>query len=250
MNTPALVWSLLMLLATTLLLALPFYPAWAEWRRPRDDGACPLPPDIVKGQTATGQHAPTAVQLAPGAHFEHLQAGRIVLGAGRVPASSLPTETPALTRWQPPVSARPWGLKGWHIGHHLDIPSGQRVPSSLVVRGQLHVHGPGSIEGDIKARDSLRLGPRCHVQGNLFSEGDIHIGPDCQISGLVMAEGRLHLSPGVVIGSPQQPVSVCADVIQADGPVLIHGSVHARIQGDVACAATAPPSHQKPQETA
>ena len=29
-------WSLLLLIVSTTLLALPFYPAWSEWRRPRD----------------------------------------------------------------------------------------------------------------------------------------------------------------------------------------------------------------------
>jgi len=31
-------------------------------------------------------------------------------------------------------------------------------------------------------------------------------------------------------------VSVCADVMDVHGPVLVHGSVQARIRGSVACA--------------
>ncbi len=236
-ETPVL-WSLLLLLACALLLALPFYPAWAEWRRPRDGQTWQLPAQLLREP----ETEPTpALRLAPGARFERLQAARIVLGAGAAPSAASVTPLHTLQRWQPPRGARPWGVRGWHIGHHLDIAQGQHVPCSLVVRGQLDVQGPAWIEGDIKARDSLRLGPGCRVQGNLFSEGDIRLAAGCQVSGLVMAEGRLQLSPGVVIGSPRQPVSVCADVIEAQGPVLIHGSVHARIRGEITSLPSLPP---------
>ena len=66
-------------------------------------------------------------------------------------------------------------------------------------------------------------------------EGDIRLDAGCHVSGLVMAEGSLHLATGVVIGTPDLPVSVCADVIEVRGPVLVHGSVQARIGGSVAC---------------
>ena len=223
-------WSVLLLLTCALLLALPFYPAWSEWRRPRDREAWALPAHL---QEAPRSPQRWALRLAPGAHFEQLQAGHIVLGAGRLTPQATSTPWSALPRWQPPQGARPWGVRGWHIGHALDIGPAQHVPCSLVVRGSLNVQAAGWIEGDIKVRDTLRLGPGCRVQGNLFSEGDIHLASGCHISGLVLAEGRLHLAPGVVIGSARQPVSVCADVIEAEGPVHIHGSVHARLHGEV-----------------
>ena len=238
-------WSLLLLLTCAVLLALPFYPAWSEWRRPRDQQTWPLPPQLLQDPEAATH---TSVRLAPGAQFERLQAGHIVLGTGTVPASASVVPGEALHRWQPPPGARPWGVRGWHIGHALDIAQAEHVPHSLVVRGPLQVHGPAWIEGDIKTRDQLRLGPGCRVQGNLFSEGDIRLGPGCRVSGLVMAEGRLQLAPGVVIGSPQQPVSVCADVIEAEGPVLIHGSVHARIRGEVLTPAPVSPT-SSPKDT-
>ena len=230
-------WSLLLLLVTTTLLALPFYPAWSEWRRPRDR------------ETATA-HLPTAdtetqptLQLAPGACFGTVNARHLLLGNGPMPA---PADLPALQRWQPPASARPWGLHGWHIGHHLDIPTNQLVPCSLVVRGRLKTQGPGRIEGDLKARDSLHLGPGTRIQGHLFCEGDIWLGEGCSVSGLVMAEGTLHLAAGVEIGKPDLPVSVCADVIEVHGPVLVHGSVQARIGGSVATGEHVPMNSPHP----
>ena len=110
------------------------------------------------------------------------------------------------------------------------------MDDALVVRGRLSVQGPCLIEGDIKAREGLRLGAGTQVQGNLFSEGDLWLEAGCRVRGLVVTEGRLHLDPGVVIGSPNAPVSVCADVIDVHGPVLVHGSVQARLTGSVACA--------------
>lgn len=222
-----LLWSLLLLTVTTVLLVLPFYPAWSEWRRPRD-----RQPQAVEPPAALDT-GPRALQLAPGACFNTVHARHLMLGSGAMPA---PSVQPTLQRWQPPAGARPWGLHGWHIGHHLDIPANQLVPCSLVVRGRLRALGPGRIEGDIKARDGLHLGPGTELQGNLFCEGDVWLDAGCSVSGLVMAEGSLHLAPGVVIGTPQHPVSVCADVMDVRGPVLVHGSVQARIRGSVACA--------------
>lgn len=221
-----LLWSLLLLFVTTTLLALPFYPAWSEWRRPRDRQTRPVDPPPAQGE------APRILQIAPGACFGALHASHLVLGSGPMPQRPV---MPELHRWQPPAGARPWGVHGWHIGHHLDIPADQLVPCSLVVRGRLCTRGPGRIEGDLKARDSLRLGPGTHLQGNLFCEGDVWLDAGCSVSGLVMAEGALHLAPGVVIGTPDHPVSVCADVVEVHGPVHVHGSVQARIGGSVAC---------------
>lgn len=206
----------------------PFQPDWTVGWHPHDVNPPPL-----NGMDRPPTQANTPAQslhLAPGASFEHIQAERIVLGAGPICPSTAPQH---LERWQPPVGVRPWGVKGWRIGHSLGIPQAQWVPCALAVRGQLDVHGHCVFEGDVQVRNSLRMGPGCHVNGNLLSEDDMRIDPGCCIQGLVMAEGKLHLSPGVVIGSPQHPVSVCADVIQVVGPVFIHGSVHARIQGGI-----------------
>lgn len=227
MTTDALPWYLWLLPASTLLV-LSLYPLWVRWNGPHDKQARSRSSAAAHGQQAVPMRH--TLHLPPGTRFEHIQAEKIVLGADAIP---LPAPLPNMELWQPPKDARPWAMQGWHVARALDIPPGQRVPCALAVRGTLHVHGPGLMEGDVRVRDSLRLGPNCHVRGNLLSGGDIRIGPGCSVRGLVMAEGKLHLSPGVVIGSPLQLVSVCADVIQADGPVQIHGTVHARIHGNI-----------------
>ncbi len=171
------------------------------------------------------------LNVPAGAHFASLPSNHIVFADGPMPTALPPAER--LMRWQPPVGARPWGLRGWYIGQHLDIAERQLVPCALVVRGRMSMQGPGRIEGDVRARGRLRLGAGIRVQGNLFSEQDIWLGEGCQVSGLVRAEGRLHLAPGVVIGQPERPVSVSADVIDVHGPVHLHGSIEARLQGSV-----------------
>ena len=212
-------------------LSLP--PPWAErWRR-RIRQTTPADPQESKPAPAAALAG--GLHLAPGAVFDELHAERILLGAGPMPAWAA---AQSLERWQPPAGARPWGLKGWRIGHALDIPRAHRVPCALAVRGRLDVHSQCLIEGDLLTGNSLRLGPGCDVRGNLLSEGDMRIETGCSVHGLVMAEGKLLLSPGVVIGSPRQPVRVCADVIEVKGPVLVHGSVHARLQGAIALPPT------------
>ena len=172
-----------------------------------------------------------SLDVPAGTRFGTLPSQHIVFAQGPMPEALAPSAR--LVRWQPPAGARPWGLRGWRIGQHLDIAARQLVPCALVVRGRLSMQGPGRIEGDVRARGPLRLGAGIHVQGNLFSEQDIWLDEGCHVSGLVRAEGRLHLSPGVVIGQPDRPVSVCADVIDVHGPVHLHGSIEARLHGSV-----------------
>ena len=224
MNADHLLWTLVLLSLGAVLLCLPFWPAWSEWRHPQD----PLPMGLNAPEAREGAHTP--LHLAPGAHFGHLQSDSILLGNGAL-APSAPW--PALQRWQPPPAARPWGLNGWFIPHDLKVPAGHLVPCSLVVRGRLWLEGNCRVQGDIKAQSGLHIGQACQVQGNVFSEGDIHLDEASRVSGVVMAEGHLHLSPHVVIGHPRQPVSVCADVIDVHGPVQVHGALQARITGQV-----------------
>ena len=77
-----LLWSLLLLTVTTVLLVLPFYPAWSEWRRPRDRQAQAVDPPAALD---TG---PRALQLAPGACFNTVHARHLMLGSGAMPAPS------------------------------------------------------------------------------------------------------------------------------------------------------------------
>jgi hypothetical protein len=240
MNTPdTWLWASALLALSAALLALPFWPAWAEWRRPRDRSPLPIPEAAPPAQDP---HAP--LMLANGEHFETVQSNPIVLGEGVL--NAVPA-LPALQRWQPPPSARPWGTQGWHIPHDLHIPAGQHVPCSLVVRGRCVLQGPGWLQGDIKTRDGLRLGAGYRVQGSLFSEGDIRLDSGSQVSGVVLAEGRLQLAPQVVIGTPQQPVSVCADVIDVRGPAQVHGTLQARVRGQVAAnPSPLSPPHKSP----
>lgn len=224
MNTTITLWTLAFLSLTVLLMVLPLWPAWSEWRHPSD--CDPMALDSVRIDAAQT----TALRLPEGAHFESLHAQRIVLGPG-MPAPV--RQALELQRWQPPATARPWGVTGWHIPHDLNIPAGQLVPCSLVVKGRLTLQAHSRLLGDIKTRGRMHIGTGCQVTGNLFSEEDIELDSGSHVSGVVMAEGRLQLAPDVVIGRPHLPVSVCADVIDVQGPVLIHGSVQARIQGHV-----------------
>lgn len=232
MSGDILLWGLLWIGLTGLLLVLPFYPTWREWARPRDHESWPLPAEVLGLSEDPRKAAPRAsLHLATGARFTRLEAGTVVLGSGH---RREPSAHPALQPWTPPPGARPWGEHGWHLGQGLHIAGGQAVEGMLVVRGVLRMDGPGRVDGDVKASEGLHLGADCQVRGHLFSEGDIEIGPDAHIQGVVMAEGHLRLWPGVVIGTPGQPVSVCAGVITAHGPVRIHGTVHARQHGEVA----------------
>lgn len=226
MNSEQFFWTLILLGVCAVLMGMPFWSTWSEWRHPQDHQAM----SVDDGKTA--QSGPDFLQLAPGARFDCLQAERIVLGDGRPSPAPVMKMSPLL-RWQPPSGARPWGVNGWHIPHDLHVPAGHLVPCSLVVRGRFTLDGPGRIEGDIKTQGRLHIGAGSQVLGNLFSEEDIRLDADSRVAGVVMAEGHMQLAPHVVIGSSRLPVSVCADMIDVEGPVQVHGTLQARINGQI-----------------
>lgn len=231
MTTGQFVWSLLLIGVMAGLIMLPFWPAWVEWRRPRDKACWPLPAPLLPARTSGHGELRRTLRVPAGADFNNLQARQVQFGNG-TPATA--RRLPALALWQAPDNARRWGPLGWHWPRALRIPASQRVTSALVVEGPLEVQPCCLLEGDVKAVGKLQLGGNCRVLGNLLGGSDITLGPGCRVLGLVLAEGRLTIAPDVVIGSPQQPVSVCADQIDVQGPVRIHGTVQARLQGHVA----------------
>lgn len=231
MSVEQMFWAALLLTLSVLLLGLPLWPAWSEWRHPRD----PLPLHIEPAPRVDSYQV--ELQMPPASQFTQLQAQRILLGDGHVAAT--PAQ-PALTRWQPPRDARPWGAHGWHLSHDLHVPAGHLVPCSLVVHGRLTLDSGCRMQGDIKASGRVQIGAGSQVQGNVFSEDDVRLDRDSRIFGVIVAEGQMQLAPGVQIGTSHQPVSVCADVMDVHGPVLVHGSMQARICGRVHAADNPP----------
>lgn len=97
----------------------------------------------------------------------------------------------------------------WLVQDDLDLASGSRVLSNLIVKGTLRSGSDCHFDGDIKA-SRIQLGNRNRVWRNLVSEGSIEVGEASIVAKNVVAETNIRLSSGVRVGQPESPVAVCA----------------------------------------
>ena len=248
MSTPwDLLAPLLLVALTGVLLALPFVPAWREWRHPRDAQPLPLSPLVATADGAANRaadrpspfdyHDPVALQLPVGSAFVRLSAPTIWLGTPRL-ADTGPEPQRALWRLLqaasvPVPGAQRWGAQGWRFEGDARLPDGCRVQGPLVVRGQLQVGEGCVIDGDVKAHGDISLARRSVVRGALVGARNIHLGAGSAVSGPVLARQHLHLARGVRVGRISAPSTASAQHLSACAGSVVHGQVLASAAGVV-----------------
>lgn len=234
MNTPLLLWNGLFLAVTAALLLAPMWPAWQEWRRPKDLASQPLQNSTAP--TAAEVPATQRIWVRPGSHFRQLVARQILFGDNTaatphpvqhhtLPALHVPTHWPHATRW---------GEQGWRIEGDCQVPAGHRLDGPLVVIGDLWLAHDSLVTGDLKVHGHVRLAPRAVITGALTCPNDIHLGEACAVQGPVLCAGLLRLGDAVRLGSPEHATSVWADHILVEASATAHGSVCASASGQVA----------------
>jgi cytoskeletal protein CcmA (bactofilin family) len=244
MNASVHLWSVAFFVLTAALLALPFYPAWQEWRHPLDALALAL----KTSPSHHGLHTSPQVRLArgvatppvvsasvrilasTGSQFQKLTAPTIVLGSANTDRPG--HEPPRRTLLTPP-HAQAWGDRGWRIQGDCHIPDAQQVQGPLVVMGALTLGADCVIDGDIKAHGAVQVGPRSRIRGALFSEQAIALHEDVQVQGPVVSEVQVDLAPGVVMGRLAQPSTLRAPRMVARSGAVVHGTVWATQSGRV-----------------
>lgn len=240
-------WTLVFVVLTAALLALPFFPAWREWRHPLDALALAIPdtandsapPLSAQVRLAAGLATPPVVSASArilalaGCQFQQLNAPTILLGVAK-PWQIAPRHPVQHALLQPPAHAERWGTQGWRITGDCHIPDAHRVQGPLVVMGRLTVGSDCLIEGDIKAHGDVQVGARSQIKGALVSEQRITLHEDVSLQGPVLSETEVTLDVGVVIGSLEQPSSLSAAQVLAQPGAVVHGSVWAHQSGRVA----------------
>lgn len=208
--------SLLFWLLTLGLLALPFYPAWREWRHPSDDAplAWPSAAQSTSIPAAAALHATATDMPSVGAKFEAPH-----------PSDWHRRHRPHSPQAFAPPNAQPWGPQGWRVQGDCELPKGSYLPGSLVVTGQLRCGPDSVVEGDVKAHGQIRLDPGSLLMGALIGHGDISVGPDAEVLGPVLAQGAVRLAAGARIGRSDRPTSLSAQRLLAHRHAVVHGQV-------------------------
>jgi len=246
------------------MILAPFYPAWKEWRSPSDRKATPilsrrqaravhdggstfaqqvtqvesrftpphrLDPDAVASGTV---QSPSAIIAPSGVCFETLIAPTVFWGEPMANASDESSGgDPICTSITRLPNASRWGHNGWRVEGDCHIKAAHHLRGALVVTGRLRIDEDCILEGDIKAREGLRVGARTQVMGALFCDKDIHLAEDVQVRGPVMAENAMVLDSGVTVGSIHAPTTLSARVLTVRAGAVSHGTVQAKSTGVV-----------------
>lgn len=250
MNDTLWLWNVLFLAVSTALLAAPLWPAWQEWRRPKDRTSTRLGPVssdtcpplaghglLTAHATEPGElHATHSILTTPGSHFKKLVAPRIHFGSadGEAPqrpaaATTVPLDVPG--HW--PQATR-WGADGWRIEGDCRIPASHAVQGPLVVTGSLAMEHDSVVEGDLKVHGDVQMSPRARVTGALTCKHNIELGHACTVQGPVLCAGDLSVAKAVVLGAPDQATSVSAERIRVQATATAYGTVCAKVMGQVA----------------
>lgn len=246
MSESVYLWSAVFFLLTAALLALPFYPAWQEWRHPVDALALalktarphqglPTSPQVRLVQdVATPPVVSASVRIlaSAGSKFQKLSAPTIALGSADTERRNPRHERPRTSLMTLP-HAQPWGDRGWRIQGDCHIADAHQVTGPLVVMGSLTLGADCVVEGDVKAHGAVQVGPRSRIHGALFSEQSIALQEDAQVQGPVVSEVRVDLGPGVVIGRLEHPSTLSAPQLVAQAGAVVHGTAWASQSGRV-----------------
>lgn len=198
-------WSLLFGAMALALLAWPFYPAWREWREPSDDQPLPV------------RDAPQPWHGAAGA----IPAGE---GAQSPPETDTLNHRPSQRLLLDLPHAQPWGDLGWRVQGDCHLPEDCRLPGPLVVTGTLRCGARSLLEGDVKVHGDAHLGPDSTLQGALFAH-NVTLAQRARVLGPVVARAQVNLGPRSTIGQREQPTSLSAERVQADGSARVFGTV-------------------------
>lgn len=246
MNTT--LWSLVFVPLCALLLLLPFYPAWQEWKHPQDAAALrlhPAQPSASPAQTARHLYLSANTPNAPrycatdrivvmrGSRFQQLVAPTIAFGDNTVTARPVPntdhTRLPLATL----PHAVPWGAGGWRVEGDCTVPPAHRLQGPLVVTGRLTIGAGCVLTGDVKARGNIEVRAHAVLGGALLGEQRIALAAHGRVHGPVVGAAPLNMGPGVVIGTLTHPTSVHAPEITASTSAMVHGTAWAHTAGQV-----------------
>lgn len=170
------------------------------------------------------------INLQADCSFERMNAPRIEIGSAsgnvertRPHASRLPASSGTSSGTSP---------RFLHDGD-FEVLAGQVIRSSIVVRGNLHIHSGARVCGSVKSLKDMVVADGVSVEGSLISARKMRIGPRCAIHGPVIAERELAIAKGTQCGTAEYPTTVSAPQIEVEEGVRVFGTLWAREHGHV-----------------
>ncbi|HVA37147.1 MAG TPA: polymer-forming cytoskeletal protein [Candidatus Dormibacteraeota bacterium] len=147
-----------------------------------------------------GQSASSAQRLTVGSNvtFKRLFGRPVVVGAS--------SGAPAL----PPVGAPErvamiaYGGRDHVVSAH-DVPEGETLDGDVIASGTVRVGAKATLKGSVKSGGDITIGPGARVLGNLVARGSVLIDRGAVVFGHVFADERVTLEPGAVVGTVDLP---------------------------------------------
>lgn len=115
----------------------------------------------------------------------------------------------------------------------FEITAGALVHGNVVTRGKLHVRAGARIVGSLKSTKDMFLEAGVVIEGSAISAEGMVVGRGCALHGPVIAERWMAIHSGTRFGSTEKPTTVSSLMIEAEGGVLLNGTLWARQSGKV-----------------
>lgn len=118
------------------------------------------------------------------------------------------------------------GADTWLYKGDLRLPVAVRIRKKLAVTGTCVFRAGSRIEADLKAGESIFVGPGCAIDGNLVAEKHIFIGSDCRFSNMINAGRSLLLSSGTRgFREDGMVVAYAGEKLNAESNVALRGKL-------------------------
>jgi hypothetical protein len=182
-----------------------------------------------------------ALHLADGVRFTRLFAEPILTqGARPRPLPELPAALPPLPRPERPRNEQLASIDealAWHAGD-LTLAADSRHGGDAVVRGDLRLERGAVLRGRVRVHGACRLETGSVLAGDLYADGDVVLGDDVTVTGTIFTQARVTIGRGSQIGRAGAVKSVVGNHgVTLGAEVVVHGQVHAEVEGRVSCHA-------------
>ncbi len=184
------------------------------------------------------------LRLGNGATVGSAAARTVHTSYGRPPMTILTVEPPApkLEIPRPEADSKTTGTKAnpgldwkklkmlsatcWLYNGNLKPSVPLRTKTALIVRGDCIIPAGSVLEGDLKAKGSIRIGTLSICRGNVIAGRDIWFEPSSSFHGIVHAGKTLRLGSDVCGGTESaRVVAFASESVVIEDDVVVHGKL-------------------------
>lgn len=180
--------------------------------------------------------AGVSIELGEDTWFERLSAPTLLFGQDSRAADRPKAPVQLLASFKELPNAVRQTPSLYLIRGNCVLPANRLYQGSLIVTGFLSVGAGTTISGDVKARQSVQMGPNSAVIGAITCEKYIRLWHDVKVLGPVVSESHILFGQNAVIGTVEAPTTVSAQIVIAEAGARVHGTVWARDLGMVKAA--------------